>query len=90
MTGCFCTGECRITGVCPNQIHPNIWGEKWKSPGVSPLHRRKDDLPVIPPLPEPPIDGAVAICGECGIRLLSVMHYYCNHPRCPCFPRITC
>ena len=54
---------------------------------------RRDGLPVIPGLPEPmpkPPDGAVAICGVCGLRILPVMGYVCGNPRCGVFPRVTC
>ena len=51
-----------------------------------------EGLPIIPPLrkpPERPADGAVAICGVCGIRIYQVMHYVCYRHDCPCFPRVT-
>lgn len=53
-----------------------------------------DGLPIIPPLPDwppPPQapDGAIAVCGQCGLRLMRVMGYVCAHPRCPVFPRVT-
>ena len=51
----------------------------------------KPHVPVIPPLPGFPAgDGAVAICGECGLRLMPVMGYVCPNIRCPCFPRNIC
>lgn len=52
-----------------------------------------DNLPVIPPIPprpNSPADGAIAICGECGLRILPVMGYVCGNSRCPAFPRVTC
>jgi hypothetical protein len=52
-----------------------------------------EGLPIIPKLPEwpkRPADGAVAICGECGMRILQVMGYVCSRPRCPVFPNVTC
>lgn len=51
-----------------------------------------DNLPVIPPLPETPkrpADGAIAICGKCGIRILPVMGYSCGHMDCPLFLKVT-
>ncbi len=52
------------------------------------------DVPVIPPLegPDLPCDPnpVVAKCGQCGLNLHRVMGYVCSHPRCPCFPRVTC
>lgn len=51
------------------------------------IEKSEDGLPIIPPLPDdspPPSDGAVAICGECGMRIYPVMGYVCNNPRCPC------
>lgn len=81
MSGCYCTGACRKTGVCP--VHGSV------------IHVRTDEwLPVIPPLPEPaappPVDGAVAVCGLCGLRITPIMGYVCSHPRCGVFPRVTC
>lgn len=85
MGACFCTGACRIP--------------PYRCPAMDPLSytdysRRKDDpkpLPVIPPLPISPAgDGAIAICGECGLRLMPVMGYVCPNIRCPCFPRNIC
>lgn len=56
--------------------------------------RTPDGLPIIPPLPEPPrprpADGAVAVCGLCGLRIGRTMGYVCYEPRCGVFPRITC
>lgn len=53
-----------------------------------------DGLPVIPPLPERPrdlpADGAIAVCGLCGLRLQRVMGYVCHRDRCGVFPRVTC
>ena len=52
-----------------------------------------DNPPVIPPLPEcpkRPADGAIAICGKCGIRILPVMGYSCGRTDCPVFPKVTC
>lgn len=52
-----------------------------------------DNLPVIPPLPvmpTRPADGAVAICGACGMRILAVMGYVCGRTDCPCFLKATC
>lgn len=52
-----------------------------------------DNLPVIPPLPKPPArpaDGAVAICGQCGIRITPVMGYVCPNTSCPVFTKATC
>ena len=56
---------------------------KWPNP---------DNLPVIPPLPTVPprpADGAVAICGQCGLRLLPVMGYVCFSTNCPIQPKVT-
>ncbi len=53
---------------------------------ANPHIQNPDGLPVIKPLPESPnvpADGAVAICGQCGIRILKIMSYYCANPRCP-------
>lgn len=52
-----------------------------------------DGLPIIPGLPEnvpSPADGAVAVCGVCGLRIMPVMGYVCSNPRCGVFPRVTC
>lgn len=52
-----------------------------------------DGLPIIPPLPkqpEPSRDGAIAQCGECGMRIMPVMGYVCQNARCPIMPRVTC
>jgi hypothetical protein len=51
-----------------------------------------DNLPVIPariPTPAPVGDGAVAMCGACGMRLYTVMHYVCVRSDCPLTPRVT-
>lgn len=48
----------------------------------------EDGLPIIGPLPDEPKkapDGAIAVCGECGMRIHEVMHYYCTHSNCPVF-----
>jgi len=50
-----------------------------------------DNLPVIPPLsetPKRPADGALAICGKCGTRILPVMGY-CRHMDCFLFLKVT-
>lgn len=50
-------------------------------------------LPIIPPIdpfPHRPADGAVAICGLCGLRVMPVMGYVCGNPRCGVFPQVTC
>jgi len=52
-----------------------------------------EGLPIIPPLPEMPrgpADGAIAICGQCGLRIMPVMGYVCGNSRCPIFPQVTC
>lgn len=52
-----------------------------------------DNLPVIEPLqesPKPSYDGAVAICGVCGMRIMPVMGYVCPNARCPVFVKSTC
>ena len=52
-----------------------------------------DNLPVIQPLPEPqkkPSDGAIAICGQCGMRIFPVMGYVCPNASCPVFMKSTC
>ena len=52
-----------------------------------------DNLPVIEPLPARtvgPADGAVAICGKCGMRILPVMGYVCGSIDCPVFQKFTC
>lgn len=55
--------------------------------------RTPDGLPIIPPLPtlwpRAP-DGAIAVCGECGLRIQPVMGYVCGNMRCPVFLRVTC
>lgn len=64
----------------------------------SPKRRRKkavskineEGLPIIGPLPDnpkPSVDGAVAICGTCGIRIYRLMSYSCPNERCPVFSR---
>jgi hypothetical protein len=53
----------------------------------------EEGLPIIMPIPEPkpmPADGAIAICGLCGLRIKAVMHYSCSYPRCPIFVKVTC
>jgi hypothetical protein len=55
--------------------------------------RAPDGLPIIPPLPDPwppAPDGAVAVCGVCGLRIMPVMGYVCPNMRCPVFPHVTC
>ncbi len=52
-----------------------------------------DGLPIIPGFPDNiqrPADGAVAVCGVCGLRVMPVMHYVCSNPRCGVFPKVTC
>ena len=52
-----------------------------------------EGLPIIPPLPElpkTPADGAIAICGQCGLRIKPIMGYSCSKSRCPIFPQIKC
>ena len=49
-----------------------------------------DNLPVIPPLPANytrPADGAIMLCGACGMRILQVMGYVCQQPDCPVIAR---
>lgn len=56
---------------------------KWPNP---------DNLPVLGPLkpaPTMPADGAVAICGQCGLRILRVMGYVCYNSNCPIQLRVT-
>jgi hypothetical protein len=51
-----------------------------------------EGLPIIPPLdpmPTRPVDGAVAICGQCGLRILPVMCYVCPSSNCPVFFKVT-
>lgn len=55
--------------------------------------RSPDGLPIIPPLqptPQRPVDGAVAVCGQCGLRILPVMGYVCPASNCPVFVKFTC
>ena len=76
---CYCTGDCRRLGYCPG--------------GKRIVDHNYEGLPIIPPKrpqPQSPTDGAVAICGECGLRITKVMSYVCTKPNCPCFPQITC
>ena len=45
-------------------------------------------IPIIPKLPEdynpnPDPNPTVAVCGECGLHLKSVMGYVCSNVRCP-------
>lgn len=70
-------------------------GEMFLKRVCSPDGMERDDerLPIIPPLPEAPptpIDGAVAVCGLCGLRIGRVMGYVCHNVRCGVFPRVTC
>jgi hypothetical protein len=56
-------------------------------------HLSPDGLPIIEPLApagRPAPDGAIAVCGACGLRLMPVMGYVCPRNNCPCFPRATC
>jgi hypothetical protein len=52
-----------------------------------------EGLPIIPPLnpaQQPKAaDGAVAICGACGLRIYSVMGYSCPRLDCPVFMHAT-
>lgn len=80
MSGCMCTGACRRTGIC--HVHS---GRMYDTYG--------EGLPIIPPrdpMPQRPADGAVAICGLCGLRVMPVMGYVCSNPRCGVFPQVTC
>ena len=55
--------------------------------------RNPEGLPIIPPRKLParsPADGAVAICGACGLRVLPVMGYVCGRLDCPVFCVVTC
>ena len=57
------------------------------------MDKNEEGLPIIPPIadkPQFPADGAVAICGVCGLRILPVMHYVCTEPNCGVFPKVTC
>lgn len=80
MGGCYCTGACRTSGICP--VHGGKvqdFNHEW--------------LPVIQPrqpMPPVPADGAIAICGACGLRIYPVMHYVCTRPDCGVFPQVTC
>lgn len=53
------------------------------------MGRDKRGVPIIPPLPNqqplpgPPGNPVVAVCGECGSDIHQVMNYCCNNPRCP-------
>lgn len=77
MTGCYCTNM-------DTSKYVPIRYSRGKGDIIT-------DLPVIPRLPEFPTgDGAIAICGECGLRLMPVMGYVCPNIRCPCFPRNIC
>ena len=58
--------------------------------GRCPCTIGSESLPVIPRLPGPATDGAVAICGECGLRIMPVMGRVCLHMRCPVFLKATC
>lgn len=82
MSACCCTGACRNGGICSVTSGRGFGGVF-----------NPDNLPVIPRLPEPaprPADGAVAICGACGLRILPVMGYVCGRLDCPCFLQVTC
>jgi len=53
----------------------------------------EEGLPIIGPrwVPPPrPADGAIAVCGQCGLRIKPVMGYVCSQPLCPVFPQVTC
>jgi len=52
-----------------------------------------EGLPIIPALPKArkqAADGAIAICGECGLRIKPIMGYVCGKSRCPVFPTTSC
>jgi hypothetical protein len=67
--------------------------DKWQPIETAP-QKTHDGLPIIPGRPEQqpvrPADGAIAQCGVCGLRILPVMGYVCNNPRCGVFPQVTC
>lgn len=53
-----------------------------------------EGLPIIQPI-QPTFekiapDGAVAICGKCGLRIGKVMGYVCGAQDCPVFLKATC
>jgi len=54
----------------------------------------EDGLPIIgPKYPEHPKkapDEAVAVCGQCGLRIYKIMHYSCPQPNCPVFLQASC
>lgn len=56
----------------------------------------EDGLPIIQPIKRWPSresapDGAVAVCGVCGLRIMPVMGYVCQRSDCPCgFGPVTC
>lgn len=56
----------------------------------------EDGLPIIQPIKQWPErksapDGAIAVCGVCGLRIMSVMGYVCTRGDCPCgFGPVTC
>ena len=49
-----------------------------------------EGLPIIPPREPAKVaaDGAIAICGACGMRLFPVMGYSCSRDDCPVFPQV--
>jgi hypothetical protein len=60
--------------------------EKAKAKGIPVIPKQPNPNPIFPYAPNP----AIAVCSECGLELKQIMGYVCNHPNCPCFPRITC
>lgn len=47
---------------------------------------RRLGVPLIPKIKKPMIpntEGVIAVCGECGLNLRSVMMYVCTRTACP-------
>lgn len=66
------------------------------TPTFPPDQKQTDDgLPIIQPIkpgaPHRAPDGTIAVCGQCGMRIMPVMGYVCPRPNCPCgFRGVTC
>lgn len=56
-------------------------------------NKAKDLLPIIKSFPEfhkTEPNGAVDVCGECGMRIKPVMGYSCPKNNCPVFRKAIC
>ena len=98
MNPCFCTGICKTTGHCPNDLSDEketfcmtdvskyIKSEvqKQETPEQKAARLR---VPIIAPVKggNVPCDNPVrAICGACGLELRRIMMYVCSRNDCPC------